>query len=567
MPAAFVRTTVLARTYGGLRGSMVLDKQRLLLTSAATNTTGIDCKQFGTISSSPVVISKQSATSRTSQQATAFLTSRFRTSRSFRTTSGVLEGTSLPKTVKMSGNAKLLHENLWESDPELMDLVRKEKKRQIQGLEMIASENFTSLSVLQCLSSCLHNKYSEGLPGQRYYGGNEYIDEIELLAQKRALEAYRLNPEEWGCNVQPYSGSPANFAVYTGLIEPHGRIMGLDLPDGGHLTHGFMTATKKISATSIFFESMPYKVDPVTGLIDYDKLEESARIFKPKIIIAGISCYSRCLDYKRFRQIADANGAYLFADMAHISGLVAAGVIPSPFEFADVVSTTTHKSLRGPRAGVIFYRKGVRTVKPNGDKVLYDLESKINQAVFPGLQGGPHNHAIAGIATCMLQAQTSEFKDYQVQIIKNARALCEGLIQRGYTISTGGTDVHLVLVDLRPAGITGARAEYILEEISIACNKNTVPGDKSALNPSGIRLGTPALTTRGLAEVDMAQVVDFIDRGLQLSKEIAAVSGPKLVDFKRVLHEDPTLNAKVQALKKEVQSYSEKFPMPGYEEF
>lgn len=307
----------------------------------------------------------------------------------------------------MSGNAKLLHENLWESDPELMDLIRKEKKRQVHGLEMIASENFTSLSVLQCLGSCLHNKYSEGLPGQRYYGGNEFIDEIELLAQKRALEAYRLNPEEWGCNVQPYSGSPANFAVYTGLIEPHGRIMGLDLPDGGHLTHGFMTATKKISATSIFFESMPYKVDPVTGLIDYDKLEESAKNFKPKIIIAGISCYSRCLDYKRFRQIADANGAYLFADMAHISGLVAAGVIPSPFEFADVVSTTTHKSLRGPRAGVIFFRKGVRSVKPNGNKVMYDLEAKINQAVFPGIQGGPHNHAIAGIATCMLQARAA----------------------------------------------------------------------------------------------------------------------------------------------------------------
>lgn len=570
MPAAFVRIAPLARSYGGLRGSAALDKQRLLLVScgATTNTTGIGRKQFGTFSSSPTVISKQSAPSRTaSQQATATLPSSIGFSRTFRTTSGVLDGASLPKTVKMSGNAKLLHENLWESDPELMDLVRQEKKRQIQGLEMIASENFTSLSVLQCLSSCLHNKYSEGLPGQRYYGGNEFIDEIELLAQKRALEAYRLNPEEWGCNVQPYSGSPANFAVYTGLIEPHGRIMGLDLPDGGHLTHGFMTATKKISATSIFFESMPYKVDPVTGLIDYDKLEESARIFKPKIIIAGISCYSRCLDYKRFRQIADANGAYLFADMAHISGLVAAGVIPSPFEFADVVSTTTHKSLRGPRAGVIFYRKGVRSVKANGDKVMYDLESKINQAVFPGLQGGPHNHAIAGIATCMLQAQTPEFKDYQVQIIKNARALCEGLLQRGYSISTGGTDVHLVLVDLRPAGITGARAEYVLEEISIACNKNTVPGDKSALNPSGIRLGTPALTTRGLTEQDMARVVDFIDRGLQLSKEITAVSGPKLADFKRVLHEDPAFNAKVQTLKKEVQAYSEKFPMPGYKEF
>lgn len=565
MPAAFVRLAALARSYGGLRNSTAVDKQRLLL--AATNTTGIGGKQFGTICSSPAVISKQAATSRTSQQAAALLTSNFGISRSIRTTSGVLDGASLPKTAKMSGNAKLLHENLWQSDPELMDLVRKEKKRQIQGLEMIASENFTSLSVLQCLSSCLHNKYSEGLPGQRYYGGNEYIDEIELLAQKRALDAYRLNPEEWGCNVQPYSGSPANFAVYTGLIEPHGRIMGLDLPDGGHLTHGFMTATKKVSATSIFFESMPYKVDPQTGLIDYDKLEESARIFKPKIIIAGISCYSRCLDYKRFRQIADAIGAYLFADMAHISGLVAAGVISSPFKFADVVSTTTHKSLRGPRAGVIFYRKGVRSVKANGEKVLYDLESKINQAVFPGLQGGPHNHAIAGIATCMLQAQTPEFKDYQVQIIKNARALCDGLLQRGYSISTGGTDVHLVLVDLRPAGITGARAEYILEEISIACNKNTVPGDKSALNSSGIRLGTPALTTRGLTEPDMARVVDFIDRGLQLSKEITAVSGPKLADFKRVLHEDSTLNAKVQALKKEVQAYSEKFPMPGYEDF
>lgn len=565
MPAAFVRLAPLARSYGGLRHPMALDKQRLLLT-VSTNTTGIGFKQFGTISALPVVISKQSATSRASSQQAAAANS-FGLSRSIHTTSGVLDGSSLPKTVKMSGNAKLLHENLWQADPELMDLVRKEKKRQIQGLEMIASENFTSLSVLQCLSSCLHNKYSEGLPGQRYYGGNEYIDEIELLAQKRALEAYRLNPEEWGCNVQPYSGSPANFAVYTGLIEPHGRIMGLDLPDGGHLTHGFMTATKKISATSIFFESMPYKVDPVTGLIDYDKLEESARIFKPKIIIAGISCYSRCLDYKRFRQIADANGAYMFADMAHISGLVAAGVIPSPFEFADVVSTTTHKSLRGPRAGVIFYRKGVRSVKANGEKVLYDLESKINQAVFPGLQGGPHNHAIAGIATCMLQAQTPEFKDYQVQIIKNARALCDGLLQKGYTISTGGTDVHLVLVDLRPVGITGARAEYVLEEISIACNKNTVPGDKSALNPSGIRLGTPALTTRGLTESDMARVVDFIDRGLQLSKEITAVSGPKLADFKRVLHEDPKLNGKVQALKKEVQDYSEKFPMPGYEEF
>ncbi|KXJ69944.1 serine hydroxymethyltransferase isoform X1 [Aedes albopictus] len=570
MSASIVRAGLvpLARSHGApaITLRLRLDKHQQHLVSGSSNgtitTTAVSsARHFGTISSSAP---SPLTTLPSALQNQPFAST---TKRSICSLSGALNGVSLPKATKMSGNAKLLHENLWESDPELMDLIRKEKKRQVHGLEMIASENFTSLSVLQCLGSCLHNKYSEGLPGQRYYGGNEFIDEIELLAQKRALEAYRLNPEEWGCNVQPYSGSPANFAVYTGLIEPHGRIMGLDLPDGGHLTHGFMTATKKISATSIFFESMPYKVDPVTGLIDYDKLEESAKNFKPKIIIAGISCYSRCLDYKRFRQIADANGAYLFADMAHISGLVAAGVIPSPFEFADVVSTTTHKSLRGPRAGVIFFRKGVRSVKPNGDKVMYDLEAKINQAVFPGIQGGPHNHAIAGIATCMLQARTPEFKDYQVQIIRNAQALCKGLLERGYSISTGGTDVHLVLVDLRPAGITGARAEYVLEEISIACNKNTVPGDKSALNPSGIRLGTPALTTRGLVESDMASVVDFIDRGLKLSKEITAVSGPKLVDFKRVLHEDKTLNAKVQALKEEVQAYSAKFPMPGYEEF
>ncbi|XP_077263464.1 serine hydroxymethyl transferase isoform X1 [Temnothorax americanus] len=465
------------------------------------------------------------------------------------------------------GMAAILRKNIWESDPELFELMKKEKKRQASGLELIASENFTSLSVLQCLSSCLHNKYSEGLPGQRYYGGNEFIDEIELLAQRRALEAFNLDPELWGCNVQPYSGSPANFAVYTGLLEPHGRIMGLDLPDGGHLTHGFFTTTKKISATSIFFESMPYKVDPTTGLIDYDGLAKQARLFKPKVIIAGVSCYSRCLDYKRFREIADENNAYLFSDMAHVSGLVAAGLIPSPFEFSDVVSTTTHKTLRGPRAGVIFFRKGVRSVTKDGKKIMYDIESRINQAVFPGLQGGPHNHAIAAIATTMKQVKTPEFLEYQKQVVLNAKRLCAGLQERGYNISSNGTDVHMLLVDLRSAGVTGSKAEKILEDISVACNKNTVPGDKSALNPSGIRLGTPALTTRGLVEKDMDKVVDFIDRGLQLSKEVSAISGPKLVDYKRVLNTDENIKAKVAALREEVETFSRQFSIPGHETY
>nr|CAH7758875.1 unnamed protein product [Callosobruchus chinensis] len=390
----------------------------------------------------------------------------------------------------------------------------------------------------------------------RYYGGNEYIDQIEIMAQKRALAAYKCDPEKWGCNVQPYSGSPCNFAVYTGIVEPHGRIMGLDLPDGGHLTHGFFTPTKKISATSIFFESMPYKVNPETGLIDYDELARNARLFRPKVIVAGVSCYSRPLDYKRFREICDDVGAYLFSDMSHISGLVAAGVTPSPFEYSDVVSTTTHKSLRGPRAAVIFFRKGVRSVNAKGEKIMYDLESRINQAVFPGLQGGPHNNAIAAIAHAMRASQTPEFIEYAKQVITNAKRLSDGLQKKGYTIVTGGTDLHLLLVDLRSAKLTGGKGEFILEEVSIACNKNTVPGDKSALNPSGIRLGK---TTSG--------IVEYIDQALKLAQEASAISGPKLVDFKKVVHEHPEVSKKVAALRADIEKFTEAFILPGYEEY
>lgn len=450
-------------------------------------------------------------------------------------------------------------------DPEIAAIIEKEKDRQRRGLELIASENFTSKAVQQALGSCLTNKYSEGQPGQRYYGGNEFIDQVELLCQKRALEAYGLDPAKWGVNVQPLSGSPANFAVYTALVGPHGRIMGLYLPDGGHLSHGFMTPSRKISATSVYFESFPYKVNPVTGLIDYDRLHENAKMFLPKMIIAGVSCYSRNLDYKRFREIANENDAYLLADMAHISGLVSAELVSNPFEYCDIVTTTTHKTLRGPRSGIIFYRKGVRKVQKNGTEVMYDLEKKINEAVFPGLQGGPHNHQIAAVAVALKQAKTPEFKVYQQQVISNARTMSDAMKKRGYCVVTGGTDNHLILVDLRANNIDGARAEKVLEEISIAVNKNTCPGDKSALKPSGLRIGTPALTSRNFKEAHFEQVVDFIDRGIKLALGIQSTCGPLLKEFNAKVHGDAEVRTKIQALKEEVEEFALKFPLPGYD--
>ncbi|XGW15640.1 hypothetical protein V3C99_001245 [Haemonchus contortus] len=453
------------------------------------------------------------------------------------------------------------------ADSEVYEIMKKEKMRQRRGLELIASENFTTKAVMDALGSCMTNKYSEGYPGARYYGGNEYIDQMELLCQKRALEVYGLDPELWGVNVQSLSGSPANFAVYTAIVEPNGRIMGLDLPDGGHLSHGFFTPTRKVSATSIFFQSMPYKLDPKTGLIDYDRMEENAMLFRPKILVAGVSCYARHLDYARFRKIAEKCGAYLMADMAHISGLVAAGVVPSPFEYADIVTTTTHKSLRGPRGALIFFRKGVRSTNAKGEKTMYDLGEKIAAAVFPGLQGGPHNHTITAIAVALKQCMSKEFVDYAKQILANSHALADKLVSLGYSLATGGTDNHLCLVDLRPKGIEGAKAEKVLDLAHITCNKNTCPGDVSALRPGGIRLGAPALTTRGLKEKDFEQVALFIHEGLEILQRYKGQYGKTLKEFNTFVETNESFLKDVGELAQKVEEFSMKFEMPGNEEF
>ena len=307
------------------------------------------------------------------------------------------------------------------------------------GLELIASENFTSLAVMEANGSCATNKYAEGLPGKRYYGGNECIDKIETLCQTRALKVFGLDPEVWGVNVQPYSGSTANWAAFLGMIKPHDRIMGLDLPSGGHLTHGYQTDTRKISSTSIFYESMPYQVSSDTGLIDYDKLEENAALFRPQLLIAGASAYPRDFDYARMRKIADNHGAYFLCDMAHYAGLVAAKELSNPFDFCDVVTTTTHKSLRGPRGSMIFFRKGIRQQMGKNGKVKessYTLEDSINFAVFPSVQGGPHQNTISAIATAMKEALDPSFAQYQKRVIANCRALAAALVKYDYALVT-----------------------------------------------------------------------------------------------------------------------------------
>eukprot|EP01127_Copromyxa_protea_P004488 TRINITY_DN14348_c0_g1_i1.p2 TRINITY_DN14348_c0_g1~~TRINITY_DN14348_c0_g1_i1.p2 ORF type:complete len:462 (-),score=151.79 TRINITY_DN14348_c0_g1_i1:46-1431(-) len=453
------------------------------------------------------------------------------------------------------------NKSLSEVDPEIFNYINDERERQVHGLELIASENFTSKAVQEALGSCATNKYSEGLPGKRYYGGNEVIDKIENLCIKRALEAFHLDPNEWGCNVQPYSGSVANLGAYVGAIQPGDTLMGLALASGGHLTHGHQTEAKKISVSALFYNSIQYGLDQETGLINYDEVDRLADEHKPKLIITGASAYPRDWDYKRFRETADRVGALLMSDIAHIAGLVAAQELADPFKYCDIITTTTHKSLRGPRSGIIFFRKGPKK-DINGNVIegeTYNLEAPINFAVFPSIQGGPHEHQIAAVAVAMKEVADPSFKEYAIQVRANAKALAEGLKELGHKIVTDGTDNHLLLWNLRDLGLTGSKVEKACDIAHITVNKNMIVGDKSALAPGGVRLGSPALTSRGMKEADMKVIAGFLDRVAKIAVRIQETVGKQLVEFNKAAVADEEL----LALGKEVQAFSSTFGIPG----
>ena len=398
---------------------------------------------------------------------------------------------------------------LTSCDPEVGQAIFAEYERQNDGIELIASENFVSEAVLAAAGTILTNKYAEGYPGKRYYGGCQCVDVVENIARERAKKLFGAEH----ANVQPHSGSQANTAVYVALLQPGDTVMGMSLADGGHLTHG-----SPVNLSGLYYHFVPYGVDPETHLIDYDRLEEQAVTVKPKLIVAGASAYPRVIDFPRMAEIAKKCGAYLMVDMAHIAGLVAAGLHPSPVPYADVVTTTTHKTLRGPRGGMILCRE--------------ELAKKIDKAIFPGIQGGPLLHIIAAKAVCFGEALKPEFRAYQEQIVKNAKILADTLVAEGFDLVSGGTDNHLMLVDLRRFGVTGKEMEHRLDEVHITVNKNAIPNDpQSPFITSGIRVGTPAATTRGLKEDDMVTVgrliklaaADFENSAVCIRAEVARI--------------------------------------------
>ena len=376
-----------------------------------------------------------------------------------------------------------------KQDPKVAEAIEAEAKRQRNKIELIASENFVSEAVMEALGSPLTNKYAEGYPGKRYYGGCECVDIVEDIARERACELFGAEH----ANVQPHSGAQANMAVYFAFVKPGETVMGMNLAHGGHLTHG-----SPVNMSGSYYNIVPYGVDDETHLIDYDQLEKTAKEVQPKMIIAGASAYPRVIDFERFSHIAKSVGAYLMVDMAHIAGLVAAGLHPNPVPYADFVTTTTHKTLRGPRGGMILCRE--------------EYAKQIDKAIFPGIQGGPLMHVIAGKAVCLGEALTDDFKAYQTQIVKNASVLASELLKHGFNLVSGGTDNHLMLVDLRPKGVTGKAAEHMLDEVGITVNKNAIPNDpEKPFVTSGIRIGTPAVTSRGFVEADMVEIADLIN--------------------------------------------------------
>ena len=399
-----------------------------------------------------------------------------------------------------------LLKNLDVVDTEIQEAINKELSRQRDKLEMIASENIVSKAVMQAQGSVLTNKYAEGYPGKRYYGGCEYVDVVEQLAIDRAKKLFGAEY----ANVQPHSGAQANTAVYFALLQPGDTILGMNLTDGGHLTHG-----SPVNISGKYFKIIPYGVDKETECIDYDELERLAKEHQPKLIVGGASAYSRVIDFERMAQIAKSVGAYLMIDMAHIAGLVAAGLHPSPVPYADVVTTTTHKTLRGPRGGLILCRDA-------------EFGKQFNKAIFPGIQGGPLMHVVAAKAVAFKEALSDEFKVYQQQVLDNAKALADELVKKGFRIVSGGTDNHLMLVDLRSKNITGKEAQFLLDEIGITANRNTIPFEPlSPFVTSGIRLGTPALTTRGLKEEDIREVADIIADVIENREDSAVIEAAK----------------------------------------
>lgn len=404
-------------------------------------------------------------------------------------------------------------DHLKKQDKELWRLVTAEAKRQAETIDLIPSENIASPAVLEVLGSELVNKYSEGYPGKRYYAGNAVADAVERLAQERARKAFRLG-RSWHVNAQPYSGSPANMAVYYALLEPGEKIMGMSLPFGGHLTHGW-----KVNFSARLYRAVQYTVGR-DGRLDYEAIRRMARRERPKIIVSGATAYPRIFDFKKFGAIAREISAYFLADISHIAGLIIAGAHPSPFPFADVVTTTTHKTLRGPRGAIIFANRQ----SPIARRKEVDIASAIDRAVFPGLQGGPHDNQTAAIAASLGEAMKPAFKKYGRQVVKNATALARELSRRGFRLVTGGTDNHLLLVDLTDLGISGREAQDRLEEAGIVVNRNAIPFDtRSPFDPSGIRIGTPAVTTRGMKEREMVEIAELIQAALSTPAPIAMV--------------------------------------------